>query len=227
MPTYAPPTEQTIVVYGDGTAYLPLPAYVVGSITAVSAPTGYTVPSYIEADGYLVATDSTGVRRSAIGSPWPVADETRVGSSWRAGVPYSITALFGGDTVVWTEAEALDELARLTQAETAPELEPDDLATALRAGTLPDSSGRAPGDPAWTPTYDLNLAAAAGWEMKAGKAASAQLATGGALSRIEDRGTAISYATGNGANVVSHAREMAALYRARSQAAQPSGAGVW
>lgn len=46
--------------YGDGTNYLRLDPYVADSLTSVTFPTGYTVPPYVERDGYLVITTSDG-----------------------------------------------------------------------------------------------------------------------------------------------------------------------
>jgi hypothetical protein len=70
-----------------------------------------------------------------------------------------------------TADEALETLGRLTASESYPTLDDDDLAQALLAGTLADPDGLVPSDADWTPTYDLNRAAAAGWRLKAGKVA--------------------------------------------------------
>ena len=40
----------------------------------------------------------------------------------------------------------------------------------LEDHSIPDAAGLLPGDVLWTPTYDLNAAAAAGWLLKAAKA---------------------------------------------------------
>ena len=65
----------------------------------------------------------------------------------------------------------LDELKTLTDWETAPALTEDDLNSALAAAALEDAAGLAPLHEEWTPTYDLNSAAAAAWLIKAARAA--------------------------------------------------------
>lgn len=94
-------TEGDQVVYGDGTAYLSLPLYVPLSVDEVAAPTGYTVPDYIERDGMLVTTDAVGILVSPYSyyqygtypplySPFATS-----GGIWAAGVPYTVTADWG------------------------------------------------------------------------------------------------------------------------------------
>jgi hypothetical protein len=51
-----------------------------------------------------------------------------------------------------------------------PTLSEDDLEAFLASVALEDSDGLAPADEDWTPTYDLNAAAAAAWLVKAGRA---------------------------------------------------------
>lgn len=86
------------VIYGSGTRRLALPVLTAGSVTLVSAPSGYTVPDYIEQDGYLVTTDSNGI----LYPDYPVyrpADPFYGGAGvWAAGVPYTVTATFGWNT---------------------------------------------------------------------------------------------------------------------------------
>jgi hypothetical protein len=87
------------IVYGDGTPYLKLPAdYVSGAV--VTAPSGYTVPTYVERDGYLITTDTYGVIYH--GTPYSSLTLATLYSPgvWLAGVPYTIAATYGyGATV--------------------------------------------------------------------------------------------------------------------------------
>lgn len=84
----AGPTATEKTVYGDGTNFLKLPPYVAGTLdTDLSLPDGYTVPTFIEREGYLVLA-SNGVDVSAI-APWPSA------YGWYAGIPFTITARWG------------------------------------------------------------------------------------------------------------------------------------
>jgi hypothetical protein len=62
-------------------------------------------------------------------------------------------------------------LAHMTSADTEPVLSDADLDLLLELARIPDSVGLAATDAGWTPTYDLNYAAAEGWRWKAGKAA--------------------------------------------------------
>lgn len=60
------------------------------------------------------------------------------------------------------------DLAQMVAAQTEPQLDVEALDRLLRRARRPDSGCRPPSDPNWTPTFDLNAAAAEGWEMKAG-----------------------------------------------------------
>ncbi len=63
-----------------------------------------------------------------------------------------------------------EKLKKMTAWSTEPvltELEIDEL---LAQASLVDSAGLTPLDEQWTPTYDLNASAAAGWLIKAGRA---------------------------------------------------------
>jgi len=53
-----------------------------------------------------------------------------------------------------------------------PTLTEDDLGELLASAALQDINGFAPANEEWTPTYDLNAAAVAGWLIKAGRASS-------------------------------------------------------
>jgi hypothetical protein len=85
------------IVYGDGTPYLKLPAdYVSGAV--VTAPSGYTVPTYVERDGFLITTDAYGVlyhvATGGLATTYPYYNV------WLPRVPYTIAATYGyGATV--------------------------------------------------------------------------------------------------------------------------------
>ena len=64
-----------------------------------------------------------------------------------------------------------DKLKMMTAWDIAPELSDAEIDELLAAASIPDAAGLPPSDPAWTPTYDLNSAAAAGWTIKAARAA--------------------------------------------------------
>lgn len=70
-----------------------------------------------------------------------------------------------------TEAEAQARLERMTDAASEPVLTADDIEDCLAMSKLVDSSGLAPFDENWTPTFDLNRGAVEGWRRKAGKLA--------------------------------------------------------
>jgi hypothetical protein len=67
--------------------------------------------------------------------------------------------------------DPLDKLKQMTAWDTEPALTEDELNDALAAAALEDSNGLAPSHEEWTPTYDLNAAAAAAWLIKAARAA--------------------------------------------------------
>lgn len=65
-----------------------------------------------------------------------------------------------------------DKLKKITAWTTEPELTDGEIDELLAQSGLVDSEGNGPEAEAWSPTYDLNAAAAAGWMIKAGRAAS-------------------------------------------------------
>lgn len=69
------------------------------------------------------------------------------------------------------EATARARLERLVDAGVEPILDSIDVDMLLDLCRLADSEGLAPTDPDWTPTWDLNRGAAAGWTLKASRAA--------------------------------------------------------
>ena len=104
----------TRVVYGTGTIYLPLPAHTAGSVTLVSVPSGYTVPTYIQQDGALVITESTGViAQPAYGGLW--ATSYTYNAYWQPGLAYTVSAAFGYDasTLAILKAVTLDLAVQL------------------------------------------------------------------------------------------------------------------
>ena len=58
----------------------------------------------------------------------------------------------------------------MTAWDLEPTLSEDDLDAVLAASAMADGDGLAPSDDDWTPTYDLNAAAAAAWLVKAARA---------------------------------------------------------
>jgi len=67
--------------------------------------------------------------------------------------------------------EPLDKLKLMTAWDTEPALTEAELEEALTGAALEDAKGLAPLHEEWTPTYDLNAAAAASWLIKAARAA--------------------------------------------------------
>lgn len=63
-------------------------------------------------------------------------------------------------------------LANMVAANEEPTLDAVQINDLLALASVPDANGVAAADPGWTPTYDLNCAAAEGWRWKAAKAAS-------------------------------------------------------
>jgi hypothetical protein len=70
-----------------------------------------------------------------------------------------------------TRETALERLARMTAASTAPELSNDELETLLVIAARVDRDGHTADAEGWEPTYDLNAAAAEGWRWKGAAAA--------------------------------------------------------
>ncbi len=70
-----------------------------------------------------------------------------------------------------TPTDALIQLQSMVAYDQVPTLTVDELNTLVTASMRADVLGNAPLATTWTPTYDLNSAAAKGWRLKAGKAA--------------------------------------------------------
>ena len=67
--------------------------------------------------------------------------------------------------------EPIDKLKLLTAWDIEPALTEDELGDTLAAFALEDANGLAPINEEWTPTYDLNAAAAQAWLIKSARAA--------------------------------------------------------
>jgi hypothetical protein len=65
----------------------------------------------------------------------------------------------------------LEQLKLITDWSTSPALTEDELGDLLAGAALEDAAGLAPLNEEWTPTYDINSAAAAAWLIKAARAA--------------------------------------------------------
>lgn len=64
----------------------------------------------------------------------------------------------------------LNKLKEMAAWQTAPELAEEELESILANASIEDKNGHRPGHIEWTETYDLNMAAAAAWAIKAGRA---------------------------------------------------------
>jgi hypothetical protein len=76
-----------------------------------------------------------------------------------------------------TQARA--RLERMLQWQSAPALSADEVTDLLDLARVADVWGAAPDDQGWEPTWDLRLAAAEGWDRKAGKVAASFDASAG------------------------------------------------
>jgi hypothetical protein len=82
----------TRVFYGSGTPFLQISPHTGVAIVAaaVSIPSGYTLPDFVERDGHLVTTDASGIfYPDAIFGPWGGA------AVWPYGVPVTVTSTWG------------------------------------------------------------------------------------------------------------------------------------
>jgi hypothetical protein len=132
----------TQTLYGDGGLYLTSTAPM-ATVTAVTAPSGYSVPDYIEQDGMLRITDSSGVvtypAYPSLGAPsWSYTS----GGGWVRGVPYSVTADFGytaDEIAVLTEAtlQTAVQLWRYKDAGGSETIGAEGAITTVRAGWTP------------------------------------------------------------------------------------------
>ncbi|MDI1242964.1 MAG: hypothetical protein PSX80_13700 [bacterium] len=65
-----------------------------------------------------------------------------------------------------------EKLKKITAWDVAPELTDVEIDELLSQKAIADTEGTGPASEDWVPTYDINSAAAAGWLLKAGRAAS-------------------------------------------------------
>jgi len=70
-----------------------------------------------------------------------------------------------------TQAEAEDKLILMVLAEEDPALSDEQVESLVELARRPDAEGLTALEEGWTPTWDLNFAAAEGWRRKAGIAA--------------------------------------------------------
>ncbi len=98
--------------------------------------------------------------------------------------------------------EPIDKLKQLTAWDALPLLSQEDLEELLALSALKDASGLAPLHEQWSPTYDINAAAVAGWLIKAGRVA--------ATVEIDPPGSGIFTS-----KVFENCRTMARLYAAK------------
>lgn len=111
-------TTSARTFYGDGTNFLKLDAYVSGSLnTTISVPEGYTAPSFIERQGYLVLTTTEG----GLLHQWPPFPSWwRIGAGWWAGLPITVTAKWGYEATPADVKLAVIELTINLLRETDP-----------------------------------------------------------------------------------------------------------
>lgn len=95
-----------------------------------------------------------------------------------------------------------DTLKKMTAWDVEPALADDELDELLIPCCLKDHEGLPPSDPGWSPTYDLNLAAANGWLVKAARAA--------AMVEVDPPGSGVMTS-----KVFDNCRAMARIYRAK------------
>lgn len=101
-------TNKTI--YGDGTNYLRLPPYVAGSLnTTLTLPEGYTAPTFIEKDGYLIFTSN---------SVAPPFFPNIYG--WNSGIPVIASAIWGYESTPEDVKMAVIEMVINLLRETDP-----------------------------------------------------------------------------------------------------------
>jgi hypothetical protein len=102
----------------------------------------------------------------------------------------------------------LQKIARMTASDSEPVLAVEDLEQLLAANGRPDAEGRPPTDLNWTPTYDLNAAAAEGWRWKAARA--------GELTAVDLDGTKLS-----AEQIFDHCERMIQVYSKKVNATLP------
>jgi hypothetical protein len=97
-----------------------------------------------------------------------------------------------------------DKIKKMLAADVEPVLTDDEIDDLLSSSGVADSGGNAPVDIGWTPTYDLNAAVAAGWMIKAARAA--------ATVEVDPPGSGVFTS-----KVFDNCRAMARIYQAKSK----------
>lgn len=98
--------------YGNGSNFLRLDRYVPGTLNAtLTYPEGYTALDYVERDGYLVITDSTGVLSSR---------SLTFCNGWYCGVPIVVIAKWGFEATPADVKLAVIEMAANLWSELDP-----------------------------------------------------------------------------------------------------------
>lgn len=82
---------------------------------------------------------------------------------------YDVETRAPDPSAAWDYARA--ELAAMVVADEDPRLPDETLNVLLERAAVRDAAGRLPAAPDWTPTFDLDRAAANGWRLKAGRVA--------------------------------------------------------
>jgi len=96
------------IFYGEGLEYLLLDSFVEGSITDVSLPTGYTVPTYRVIGDAIVKTH---IDSDASGTDYKLNTTLFTAIGWPKGVQVTVTARWGTNTVPLWVVEATIETA--------------------------------------------------------------------------------------------------------------------
>lgn len=100
---------------GGGSSFLKLDPYVPGSLnTTLMVPTGYTAPTFIEKDGYLIITDANGFTPSG---QWRYPPFT---TGWWEGAAITVSAIWGFDETPEVVSMAVIELVINLVRETDP-----------------------------------------------------------------------------------------------------------
>lgn len=102
-----------------------------------------------------------------------------------------------------SEADAHARLTDMTAATCNPELSDLDVERLLVYAKVPDKYGITPDIDGWTPTWDLDVAAAHGWRIKAGRAASSTGFSADGASYSLDQ-------------LIANCEKMASMYEARA-----------
>lgn len=104
--------------------------------------------------------------------------------------------------VEMTEPKARARLYRMVSADCDPVLDENDVDDLLEVAKRPDRWGVPPTVTTWTPTWELNAAAAEGWRTKMGKAAN-------------DTSFSMDGAQYNRAEIIAHCERMVEQYESR------------